>query len=371
MSAKYKVAIIGAGMISNAAHIPAYKNLKDRVEIVAVSDPREEAANATAARADIPRRYMDPYKMLVETEPDIVSICTPNALHKDLALAAFNAGAHVLCEKPLSTSYRDTVEMFHAAKKAGKHLAACQTLRYGSENQAVKRLIGQGELGEIYFANITHIRRRGVPQWGMFHIKEKNAGGVFCDLGVHMVDSLLWLCGNPKLEAISTKSFTMLSNRKDYVSGTSADSGAESGQFTPREYDYREFNVEEFATGSMRFENNLFVNFSFSWALNLPNVRKFEIAGTKSGIILPEMDIFSTLGPYQSDTRLIVNPNQYESLDFSGHYSLIEHFVNVIGGREALSITPEESINVAAVIDGFYKSAELNREVTYGEIIKE
>lgn len=80
---QYKVAIIGNGMICNAAHIPAYKAMGDKVKIVAVADIREEAAKETAERHGIPKYYVDPYKMLEEEKPDIISVCTPNAYHKE------------------------------------------------------------------------------------------------------------------------------------------------------------------------------------------------------------------------------------------------------------------------------------------------
>ena len=66
---QYKVAIIGNGMICNAAHIPAYKAMGDKVKIVAVADIREEAAKETAERHGIPKYYVDPYKMLEEEKP--------------------------------------------------------------------------------------------------------------------------------------------------------------------------------------------------------------------------------------------------------------------------------------------------------------
>ena len=69
---QYKVAIIGNGMICNAAHIPAYQAMGDKVRIVAVADIREEAARETAERHGIPKYYVDPYKMLEEEKPDII-----------------------------------------------------------------------------------------------------------------------------------------------------------------------------------------------------------------------------------------------------------------------------------------------------------
>src|SRR5690554_4557382 len=99
-------------MIANAGHIPAWKNLTDEVEVVGIADIAEERAQATAQRHDIPRAYGDWRRMLADLEPDIVSITTPNKYHKEPAIDALKAGAHVLCEKPISTGYADALQMF-------------------------------------------------------------------------------------------------------------------------------------------------------------------------------------------------------------------------------------------------------------------
>ena len=159
----YRVALISAGMISNVAHIPAYKNLGKRVEIVGVADIRQEAANETAKRHGIPNVYTDPQKMLEELKPDIVSLCTPNAYHKRWTIAALRSGAHVLCEKPMAMTYRDATEMYGEARKAGKQLVACQTRRFTNDMTLAKEIVPTGILGRPYFAEMDCVRRRGIP----------------------------------------------------------------------------------------------------------------------------------------------------------------------------------------------------------------
>ena len=124
---KLRVAIISAGMITNAAHIPAYQNLKDRADLVAVCDLNPVSAEGTAQRHGIPHWYTDAETMLRECKPDLVSVCTPNASHKAMAMLALEHGCHVACEKPLALTYRDTRELFDFAREKGRVLIACQT----------------------------------------------------------------------------------------------------------------------------------------------------------------------------------------------------------------------------------------------------
>ncbi len=78
---KLRVAVISCGMIANAAHIPAYKNLQDKVDIVAVCDVNPISAEQTAKRFDIPAWYTDAEEMLQKERTDIVTVCTPTAQH--------------------------------------------------------------------------------------------------------------------------------------------------------------------------------------------------------------------------------------------------------------------------------------------------
>jgi len=94
--AKYRVGVIGAGMIANAGHIPGWKSVGDDVEVVAVANPTLEKAQLTAANEGIAHVYDDWRQMLDEMDLDIVSVCTPNAYHKEQTIAAVEAGAHVV-----------------------------------------------------------------------------------------------------------------------------------------------------------------------------------------------------------------------------------------------------------------------------------
>lgn len=140
---KLRVAVISCGMIANAAHIPAYKNLQDKVDIVAVCDVNPISAEQTAKRFDIPAWYTDAEEMLQKERPDLVSVCTPNALHKKMAMLALSYGAHVACEKPIALTYADAKEMFDYAREKDRVLFACQVVRYNEEYQVAKEFMDE------------------------------------------------------------------------------------------------------------------------------------------------------------------------------------------------------------------------------------
>jgi predicted dehydrogenase len=373
MTTKIRIAIIGTGMIANAAHIPAINNLRKQglAELVGVADIRLEAAAETARRQDIPHYFQDPQQMLDELRPDLVAVCTPNVYHKQWSIAALRAGCHVACEKPMAVSLADAREMFAVAEACGKMLFPCQCMRWRSYMQTARELIANGEIGTPYFSDIAFIRRFGIPTWGLFHMKEHNFGGPFCDLGVHLIDSLLWIAGGPKVEAVSGCAYQKIVKQGQDVLVDIAESGAYAGTFTPRPYDWREFSVEEFATGFMRLENGFSVNFKFSWAINLPTTNlNMVVCGDQGGISLNENKLYKNVGRYQAETALKAFDNRpYKGTAFEQHWYMYEHLMDVLAGKAERLVKPEETCEVAKAIECFYQSAALNREVNVKELV--
>jgi len=199
-------------MIANSAHIPAWQ-AQPEAEVVGVMDSVTDNANATAKRHNIPNACNDIEKMLAELKPDVVSVCTPAGCHKEQVIAALQAGTHVLCEKPLAIASVDVEEMFKVAEKSKRHLMVGQSMRFYNQVAAAKEFAAAGQLGEIYCADAARLRRRGIPTHGSFHVKALSGGGVLYDLGVHMLDLVLWIMGNPKVIAASGMTYTKLGNQ--------------------------------------------------------------------------------------------------------------------------------------------------------------
>jgi len=375
MSKKYRIALIGTGMIANCAHLPAIDNLRKQglAEIVACADIRPEAAQETANRWGIGEWFADPQEMLNKYagQLDIVSVCTPNNYHKPWSIAAMKAGANVMCEKPLALTYRDAKEMFAVADELGKVLFPCQSRRWTNDMVFCKDAMEQAQIGKPYFADISFCRRYGIPSWGMFHMAEHNGGGPYCDLGVHFVDSLLWMCGNPRVEAVSGMSYDVLGHQGKDIMINIKESGAHSGTvFTPRPYDHKEFSVEEAAMGTIRLEGGFLVNFKFTWALNYPTSSSFVICGPEGGIDAKTMKLYKNVGHYQAETDLKYFDNRKYNYvtSFDGHWYMYEHVLNVLEGKEERIVKPEETLNVVASIECFYRSAAENREVKSTEL---
>lgn len=200
MSEPLKVGLVGAGGIANS-HLPAYLEYADRVRVTAVCDIIEDAASAYAKRANADAVYTDLDTMLREADIEAVDLCHRHDLHAPHAIAAAEAGKHVIVEKPMANSVQDCREMVEAADKSGVTLMVAQHLRYMRTAAAAKRLIEDGKLGQIEAVR-THMVAGGygrMERLGHWMRDPKYAGGgVMMTTQVHHIDLLRYYVGDVK-----------------------------------------------------------------------------------------------------------------------------------------------------------------------------
>lgn len=199
MGKKLGIGIIGCGIIAKR-HIEACKQMGDYCEIKAVSDISLEKAQQAAAQAgDGVTAYTDYREMLERDDIQVVALCTPPFAHKEPAIAAFEQGKHVLCEKPLAPSLEDCDAMIASAREHGCKLATVFQLRFLPDIQKVKRVLTSDVMGPVVFAQMSGNYWRGsnyydVPWRGKF---KTESGGVTMNHSIHTLDLFLWLMDQP------------------------------------------------------------------------------------------------------------------------------------------------------------------------------
>jgi predicted dehydrogenase len=193
---RIRTAIIGTGGIARA-HAEATQQLADDVELVAAVDVDPERLSAFRETYGIIAGYTDSAEMLAREKPDVVQIATPPALHIDLSIAALEAGAWVLSEKPLTGSLAEMDRLAEAEARTGRYCAVLVQWRHGAGGQHVRRLIDSGELGRPLVAVCNTLWYRddayyAVPWRGTW---QSELGGVSMGHGIHIMDLLLYLLG--------------------------------------------------------------------------------------------------------------------------------------------------------------------------------
>ncbi len=136
MAKNLKVAVIGVGGIANT-HMPGW-DASEHAEVVAGADINPDALADWGKKHGVTKLVTDPADIFSDPDIDIVDMCTPNMLHAPLAIAALNAGKHVICEKPLAPTPDDIREMIAARDQSGKKLMTAQHFRFGGTSQAMK-----------------------------------------------------------------------------------------------------------------------------------------------------------------------------------------------------------------------------------------
>jgi predicted dehydrogenase len=196
------VGIIGLGF--GRAHIPAFQS--HGCKVVAVCQRDQQAARAVADRYGVPHVFERWQDMLAEVKPEIVVIATPPVLHKAIALEAFAAGAHVLCEKPLAMNAAECRAMIDAAAQAKRVGMTGFNWRYTAAMQRFHAMVEAGALGRLFN---THLRWMG-SRWAdesapsTWRMDRAQAGhGAMGDMGVHVIDIVRWHFG--EISAVSAQ----------------------------------------------------------------------------------------------------------------------------------------------------------------------
>ena len=203
MTAPLRLGIVGAGAVTQVAHLPVLRRMKE-VEVVALCDGDLPKARALAARFGVSNAYDDIEELLGAETLDALLIATPNHLHESHVLAALSAGLHALVEKPLATSLQGAQRIVKAAQKRERVVMVGMNHRYRSDVGTVRGFVQSGELGQIdSVQGAWHVFRPSRAQLGWRQRRAESGGGAMLDLGLSVLDLGLWLAGNPKPVRVS------------------------------------------------------------------------------------------------------------------------------------------------------------------------
>ena len=345
---KLRVAVIGCGGICQT-HMGAYIKIPE-VEIVAACDILPERLKVMEEKWGVKKGYADWKKMLKEVKPDAVDICTPNGIHMAPAVDAANAGCHVMVEKPMAMNPAECEKMIAAARKNNVKLAVGFQNRYHEYTQFLKRAKDAGEFGNIMFVKAQALRRRGIPNWGVFGQKALQGGGPMIDIGVHIVEASHYFMGSPKPVAASGNIWTYLGNKPSEVTCPWPN------------WDFKTYTVEDLAIGQIRFENGAIMQIESSFAAHIEkNIFSFTVIGDKAGGSWDPPRIFTD----RAGTMVDVAPNFLPECDFASMFvKKLQNWVDAILKGTELTAPGEAGLMVQKILDGIYRSAATGKEVT-------
>jgi predicted dehydrogenase len=287
---KLRIGLIGSGFMGKA-HAFGYAtatrvfDLPYELELHTIADVNDLAATKAAAALGFSRATAEWRSLVADPDIDVVSITAPNALHKEMALAAIAAGKHVYCEKPLAPLAADASEMTDAAERAGVKTQVGFNYLCNPMLGLAREMIAGGELGEIRGYRGVHAEDYMADSAGAFTFRhDPVGGGALADIGSHALATAEFLMGSAAgpITSVMGDCVTMIAERPDGKGGK------------------RRVEVDDVGRAFLRFASGATGSIEGNWiATGRKMQHDFEVYGTKGALAFSqerfnELHFFST-----------------------------------------------------------------------------
>ena len=349
-----RIGIIGTGRVAER-HIRSYLKQPD-VEIIAGADLVPGKAEDFFRRFGVEgaRCYTDHKAMLEAERLDAVSVCTYNSTHAACSIDALGLGMHVLLEKPMCVTTEEAAAICRAEKASGKILSIGFQPRFDVNMQMIRRIVGSGALGKVYYIQTGGGRRRYIPGNPTFIEKSTAGVGALGDIGCYSIDMVLNALGHPK-------PLTVSGYMSDYFGKN------------PKYYALHDrFEVEDFAAAFVRLEGGIVLDFRISWAMHPDTPGDTIFFGTEGALRIPSTDCWngSVGGPMTlyhdvagEPTETVIPLLQNDESKGDLWNQKIRSFLDAILSGGKSPVPSSEILINQAIIEGIMKSAQAGREI--------
>lgn len=340
MTTKHAVVIVGYGGMGSY-HAKLIKD-NQSIEVTGTYDLLEERRKVSIQ--DGYPAYESYEEVLGDPEVDVVLIATPNDVHKDLAIQAFKAGKHVICEKPVTLSVNDFKEMLSAADEAGRVLMVHQNRRWDEDFLIIKQMYNEKTIGELFRIESRVHGANGIP--GDWRHLEEFGGGMLLDWGVHLLDQIIFM--------VDSK-ITSLSSRLSYILGDGVDDGFEA---------------------VLQFENGVSAVIEVG-TTNFITLPRWYVKGTEGTGIIEDWSLNGRVVTRNQDavkvepvpiqagvglTKTMAPPSEEATITgalpdaFRQSSSFFDNFAAVIEGKAEPIVKNEEVLRVLNIIEAVFES---------------
>jgi len=344
MNKKIKFGLIGCSRISKQ-HFGSMEYLKDKIQLIALCDEIETKARGIGKKYNVDW-YTDYKKLLKRDDIDIISICTPNGLHAEMAIATANSSKHALVEKPIALNIQEADQMINVFEKNNKKLFVVKQVRFNPTVMVVKEIINQGKLGKIYSANLTVRWTR--PQSYFDQVPWRGTkeldGGALLNQGDHYIDTLQWLLGPVK--SVFAKTDTVA----------------------------HQIETEDEAFVILQFASGAYTTIEFTINTYPHNLEcSITILGSKGSIkiggnALDQIEIWEVENYPQPQIKDNIPQNAYDLDLFQGssprHLLVYQNIIDHFNNNDDISMDGREARKSVEIVQAIYQSAKANKEIS-------
>jgi predicted dehydrogenase len=339
--ADYRVGVIGCGRISPFHGMPV-KALPN-ASVVACCDIKRKRAREKMELFGCQSSYLDYREMLAEEKLDVVHVCTPHYLHPPMAIAAMEAGCHVVTEKPMAIAMEDAVAMVECAAKHKVRLGVIFQNRYNAGAVLIKNALEFGGLGRIRCAKAVLTWYRPPSYYAKSDWKgtwDKEGGGVIIDQAIHTLDLVRWFI-DEEIDYVDTH----IANRE-----------------------HPDIEVEDVAEGMIRFRNGVLASF---WAMNYYSYDANVVIELHCDNGTASMDAEAARVHYHDGREFAAKPNPQEVFDYGGgpsywgtsHVKQISSFYAALDSGEKPEIDGSDALKTQEMVCAMYKSGRSGKRV--------
>jgi len=326
------------------------------VDVIAVCDANIQRAHDVASKFNIPHVYSSYEEVLAIQDIQIVTVGLPNAFHAPVSIAALTAGKHVLCEKPMSITSVDAHAMIEAANSSGKLLSINQHMRFDGTSLAMRDAIASGKFGKVYLADVRMIRQNSIPGYGSWFTNKDLAGaGALFDIGVHMLDLVMFLLGFPEIRAVKGYLSSALGDQKIGLGGWGIDRGT-----------HGRFDVDDTAIATLTTADGAQIRIIVTWAAFGRSEERVILYGTQGGADRsPALyGVESPLRFFRANDEGMVEDYQPNLTNYQGGgwIKAIASFVAAVRGERPLFVLPEQALITTRILERIRQSAASGRE---------
>lgn len=338
--------IVGTGMISHF-HAQAIAAIRG-ARVVACFDTVAERANSFSREYGC-TAYTDMKEMLADKDVDIVNVCTPSGAHRDLAVAAANAGKHVVVEKPLEITLKRCDAIINACKRNNVRLCAIFPSRFSSVNLELKAAVESGRFGRLTLGD-TYVKWWRTQEYydsgGWRGTWEMDGGGAYMNQAIHQVDLLYWLMGD--VVEVNGMTDTLAHER---------------------------IEVEDVGVATLRFASGAIGVIEATTSAWPGLLKKTEIHGTEGTVIVEQDDVVRweflkkdrrdasirrKFAAGSSNTGGAADP---KAISYIGHRDQLKDFVEAINEDRPARVDGVDGRKSVEIILAIYKAAWTGRTV--------
>jgi predicted dehydrogenase len=266
---------------------------------------------------------------------DVLDICVPTHLHREMTEAAAKAGKHVICEKPIALTLEDAKAMIEICSSQNVRLFIAQVVRFFPQYRAAQEIFASGQLGNL---GVLRLKRAGYQPKVNWFLDETKSGGMVMDLMIHDFDYALWLGGQVS---------------RVYATSARASHPTSSG---------------DYALVTLGFESGAMAQIEGGWCYPKGTFRtSLDIAGSQGSIEWHSDNsstIKSFLEPQHSDADTVGIPSSVLSED--PYTTQIKHFKHALETDTPFDVTPQDSLAALEIALAARESLQSGRAVNLG-----